>query len=151
VTDPGGPASSSLTIASFSVIEFQYAPDNRWFYAPQIEVIETSGVASATVTKMSFAIPGLGQSPLFSTSKCVAPGQQIALLHEVYGDFEFTIDNPTVGRASPGNATVNLTFVDPQGRGATITATGPIVPGQLPSSYSNPPLSWSCSSGEGTR
>lgn len=144
IQQPGNPA-SGIAVLSFTMIEFQYSGyPNRWFYAPQVEVIETSGTASATVTKVSFTLPGFGPVPSAFTHKCIAAGERRQLFAEVYGDFEFSIDNSSVGRALPGNTSAEIVFLDASGRQGVVSVSGPIVPGHLPSTYSNPPTTWPC-------
>jgi len=140
---------SGLDTAEFFVIEFKYPGSTTWSYAPQLTVRETSGRSTATVTKLVVVLPGLnpGTNPMppFDTSKCVAPGQTLSLLNEIYGDFELTFDRP--GSRASGTASIVTTFADPDGREGTTSATGPIVPGSLPTTYSGGSVRWPCASG----
>jgi len=135
---------ASLAITSFRMIEVQYPGYPGWYYAPEVEVRETSGLANAIVTRIAVAVPGVLGAPAYQTSKCVGAGTQMPLFREVYGDFELTIDHP--GARSPGGSgTAEITFEDAFGRQGKVTATGPVVAGGFPTTYSNPPTSWGCS------
>lgn len=141
---PEGPIVASLTVTSFRMIEVQYPGYPGWYYAPEIEVRETSGLANAIVTRIAVSVPGVLGAPAYQTSKCVGAGTQMLLFREVYGDFELTIDSP--GTRSPGGSgTAEITFEDAFGRQGKVTATGPVVAGGFPTTYSNPPTSWGCS------
>lgn len=132
----------SLAITSFTVIEYQYPGDPIWYYAPQIKVRETSSSGVATVVKMSVSVPGLGASPPFFTKRCIAAGQETELLHESYGDWEYSVFS-TTRRSTGGSATAELTFTDDRGRQAVVKADGAIVSGGPPLTYTGGG-SWPC-------
>jgi hypothetical protein len=136
-----------LGITSFSVVEYQYQPSDaaQWFYAPLVRVAETGGGGGATITEMSFNISSLPAAPPFRSSKCVGAGEERDLLNEVYGDYELSIEH-SGSRALPGQASALLSFTDSTGRTGTLTATGPIAPGGLPTTYTGG-LSWTCGGG----
>ena len=138
---PAGSPEATLTVASFTVFEYQYS-NGAWIYAPRLEVMETQGRSEAVVTQMMFTIPGLGRIPPYNTNKCVAPGEQRALLLEFYGDYEFEISGSA--RATGGSASVVVQYYDGAGRAGTLTASGPITPGQPPTTYSGGRPTWGC-------
>ena len=138
---PEGLPTSQLVATSFTVIEVPYG--SNWYYAPLVTVRETTGAGTATVTNMTFQIPGLGPSPSFRTSKCIKAGEERTLLNEIYGDFELTIDHPGI-RASASTATGTLMYVDGSGRRAELSLSGPIVAGTYPSTYSGGTGTWTC-------
>ena len=120
-----------LAIDSFSVLEVFY--QGRFFYAPQVHIKETTGAGGGDVLLADFQLPGFGKAPAYDRVRHVEAGASRALFREVYGDFEYTIDNGG-GQADPGPATANITVFDRSGRHA-LTVTGPIVPSGFPSTY----------------
>ena len=123
----------TLVIESFSMLEVQYSTSTRWFYAPQVRVRESTGRGTADVIQSDFTIPGLGAAPPYYRLRRVKAGESRDLFQEVYGDFELTIDG--AGRATAGLAELRLTVHDAAGY-HTLTATGPVVPGIFPTTYS---------------
>ena len=51
-----------LTVESFTMIEYQYPsdPSGQKYYAPQLQLAETRGLAGVSVREMVFSVPGLG-------------------------------------------------------------------------------------------
>jgi hypothetical protein len=136
--------SSLLVVESFWMIEFEYpSAPGRWFYAPQIRLREPGNASGAAVTGVDFDIPGFGGIPSCRTHVPVPAGTTIDLFQEVYGDFQYTIVQPG-GRAMGAVATAILTLGDGRGLAERVVVTGPIVPGELPTTYSSPTV-WSCS------
>jgi len=128
------PSPAVVAITSFSMIEFQYPGDSRWFYAPQILVTESGGKGSAEIHRLDFSIPGIPGIPATcSTGIYIAPGQSHNLVGELYGDWELAIFGSK--RAEPGEATAVVTYTDATGRRVALTARGPIVSGSLPTTY----------------
>ena len=123
-----------VVVDDFHVIEFQYpSAPGHWFYAPQLRLHDTTGVADAAVIRMAFEIPGFGgPSPACTTNRLVA-STPVDVFREMYGDYEFTIDKPGA-RATAGMATAIITLR--VGKSAImLTASGPVVPGSLPTTY----------------
>ena len=135
---PGG-----LRLEAASVIEFKYPGASLWSYAPQLRVAETTGVGGINVTGAQFTIPGFDGRPWScQTGKRVQPGQALDLLPEIYGDFPLTFDEN--GVRATGDVAVAISFVDDSGRAGTLTASVPIVPGGLPTTYTGGIGNWSC-------
>ena len=105
---PAGSPEATLTAVSFTVFEYQYG-NGPWTYAPRLEVMETQNKSEALVTQMTFTVSGLGRIPPYNTNKCVAPGEQRALLLEFYGDYELEISGST--RATGGSASVVVQYL----------------------------------------
>ena len=128
------PSPAVVAITSFSMIEFQYPGDSRWFYAPQVLVTESGGKGSAEIHRLDFSIPGMPGIPAAcSTGIYIGPGQSHNLIGELYGDWELTIFGSK--RAEPGEATAVVTYTDATGRRVALSARGPIVSGSLPTTY----------------
>lgn len=151
---PPGPPAAVLAVSSFSMIEFQDpAQPGRWHYAPQIRVTETAGRSAATITRMMFTLPGLGNPfPLCSPGTLVQPGESESLFVELNGDYEIVFDYNDGVRASAGDATAAIIYRDNAGRTDTLTVRGPVTAGNLPStntggnghSYFTPILPTTC-------
>lgn len=135
-----GTPGATLVVRSFTVVEYQYPglPD-RWSYGPEVEVEETGGVATATVIQVSLEIDGLGHAPPAFFRRCVGPGERRPLFRPIYGDFEMSIEGSH--RASGPNATIEITYIDPDGRQGSVRQTGPIVSGRLPDYDAQGPVS----------
>jgi Bacterial Ig-like domain len=128
------PSPAVLAITSFTMLEFKYPRDDRWYYAPQIVVAESGAKGGAEIRRLDFSIPGLGNiPPMCSTGIWIPPGGSESLVGEAYGDWEFTIFGSK--RAEPGEAAVMVTYLDMTGRRVTLTARGPVVAGSLPTTY----------------
>ena len=147
---PDGAPASSLVVTSFKVIEYQYlgSGDAGWYYAPRLEVKESSGRASAIVIKIDVVLSGYPQSPPEWTRMCIGPGVRVPLFYESYGDYDFAIGYRNGPRVTGDTATVVVTFEDTSGRQGTVTATGPIVPGALPTDGPPSPVFWPCQSSD---
>lgn len=137
---PAGP-SGALRIAVASMIEFQYPGFAGFYYAPQIQVAETTGNAAVTVTGAQFSIPG-HTTWLCGTDQRVEAGEVRELLPELYGDYPLTFDN---GGRSSGEVSIVVSFADQAGQSTSLTARVPITPGALPATYTGGRGgSWSC-------
>lgn len=130
---PGGDTSSALRIVDFRMVEFTYVSlPSQFFYAPQVSVMTTG--LNVTVLTIVLDVPGIGRPPTIGCGGLIAPGAARDLNGEVYGDYTFTVDSP--GKAATGApATVILTFIDAEGNAGTVSASGPIVRGNLPTTY----------------
>lgn len=128
----GSTTVKGLTV-NLAFVEFQYSPGPRWFYAPLVHLSADPGAAAA-LTSFNFAIPGLGATAGFCTQVPVEGGKPVDLFREIYGDYELTLDDPG-HRATSSTGTGTFTFVDASGQSTTVNATGPIVPGSLPTTY----------------
>jgi len=134
ITAPGTLTGKAIDV-SVSFVEFQYNPDQRWFYAPQIHV-DAGPQSAATLTGFSLTIPGLPGTMKFCGALQVPGGTQFDLFHEVYGDYELTIDNPG-HRATEASGTATINLTDESGVATTRSLSAPIIPGRLPTTYSS--------------
>jgi hypothetical protein len=130
---PSGSLIGKAVDISVSFVEFQYSPGTRWFYAPQIHV-DAGADSSQTLTSFGFSIPGLGPSVRYCGSVPLPPGMEFDLFGELYGDYEFTIDE-TGHRATGSSGTATIGLRDPKGVETSVEVSGPIVPGHLPTTY----------------
>jgi hypothetical protein len=124
-----------VVVDDFHVVEFQY-PSNpgQWYYAPLIRLRDTTGVATAAVIRTVFEIPGFeGHSPPCNGVR-VLTSTPFDVFREIYGDYELTIDVPGA-RAASGVATAYITMRIGQSDAIVLKATGPVVPGSLPTTY----------------
>jgi len=124
-----------LSVVDFRVLEIQYPTHPGWyFYAPQLRLAETSGLGPIDVLRMGIVIPGL-PSPIPSVCASIRlePGSERDIFVESYGDFQITFDAPG-HRATGANATATLQYATAAGR-QSLTLSGPIVPGDLPTTY----------------
>ena len=129
----------TLNVESFVVVEFEYPGRPGWFYAPQMRVSSPADGGGVIVTEMDLRVPGLGPAPPFiGVCKPVPSGSIVDLIPEVYGDYEYTIDQSGV-RAVAGDATLVITFRDGLGTVTTLNVRGPVVPGELPKTHSSGP------------
>ena len=135
-----GPSDAVLTVESFTMIEYQYPSDSsgQKYYAPQLQLAETRGLAGVSVREMVFSVPGLGSTaPICSTGTAVAAGQSEAMFGIAYGEYEISFEFPG-RRAGPGQATVSIIYRDEGHRTDTLMASAPITLGGLPSvSFAN--------------
>jgi hypothetical protein len=99
------------------------------------------------VLTLSVLIPGLGGASPFSCGANIGETPR-ELNGEVYGDWTFEIDG--AGRASAGEASLALTFVDDLGTMSTIELRGPIESGSLPTTYSGGANGGACFHGYGS-
>ena len=138
------PSGSAIVIDEFTVVEFQYpSAPGRWFYAPLVKVRETKLGMGAAIVAYDFIIPGLGSAPACNTYRPVGPGASLDLFREVYGDYGYTIDHGTV-RATGQTATALISVVDGSSAPYLVTATGPIISGSLPTTYTGGTVNWAC-------
>lgn len=139
-----GSSGAILVVESFTVIEFQYpSQPNHWHYAPLVRVRETGAGGAVAITGYDFIIPGLGRSPACATYRRVDRGATLDLFREVYGDYGFTIAQAGA-RATGAPATALITIRDGNGPETTLTVTGPIVSGSLPTTYTGGTVDWRC-------
>ncbi|MFI5310416.1 MAG: Ig-like domain-containing protein [Gemmatimonadales bacterium] len=128
------PVASVLAIESFSAIEYKYDSNLLWWYTPQIRVRETSGRGSVEIVRLEATIPGVGSTgPICSTGMHVGPDSSRSLVNELYGDWEFAMSSAS--RATAGEATTTIWYRDETGRSASLSASGAVVPGALPTTY----------------
>lgn len=125
------PLAGTLEVEAFSVIEYQYPGEAGWHYAPRMRVGSPAGGAGVIVTRIEFAMPGLGRSPALCAAEHVASGQSRNLFSESYGDYDVSLDSPGK-RATPGDATATVTYKDSLGTEASQVVHGAVVPGGLP-------------------
>lgn len=120
-----------MVVEDFHVVEFQYPSEpGRWYYAPQIRLRNTTGVAAAVV-RLEFEIPGFARL-LPCTEVRPVTSSPFDVLRELYGDYELSFDSGT--RASTGVATVILTMRIGE-EAVLLLRTGPVVPGSLPTTF----------------
>jgi hypothetical protein len=89
------------------------------------------------VVKIIFHVPGL-EDPIpgaCSTGVPVPAGGATDMFAEMYGDFEFAMFNSDGARGTGEDATATVTYRDNVGRFSSITVTGPVLPGHLPTVY----------------
>lgn len=130
----------SLAVLAFEVIEYKYRGGGdgaeQWYYAPQIRVVETSGLGSVRVITLEVSIPELGGAP--STVRFlgvrVRPGQSRELIGERFGEYEVAYFANGL-RAARGTARALVTYVDQDGHSRAIRALGPVTPGAMPTTY----------------
>jgi hypothetical protein len=122
---------ASLTIASFVIVKFHYPsdPSQRWYYAPLLTVKETSGLGTATITKIAFSI---GWS-FCVTGRQVAAGQTLQVFQEIYGDYPLEFDGGDLDTLQ--NMFVTVSYTDATGQANSISAIGSFVYGDLPTTY----------------
>ncbi len=145
---PSEPAlSDRLRIESFRVVELALEDVStagvRWFYAPLLVVSDRSG-AGAHVYGVRVFVPGIGQMACWSF-RAVQTAGGAPLFHETYGDYELTLDRPGY-RAVPGDATAVVYFLDDRGVSGKAMASGPVVAGGYPKTYTGGPIEgpWQC-------
>jgi len=144
VADLSAPSGAVLVVDSFSVIEFQYpSAPNQWYYAPLVRVRETGLGGAVAVIGYDFIIPGFGQAPPCATYRPVGRGATLDLFREVYGDYGYTLYSGGA-RATGTVATALITVRDGSGPPATLTVTGPIISGALPTTYTGGAVEWRC-------
>lgn len=135
--------SVAVTIQDFRMIEFQYSPEGRYHYAPQVRVA-VSG-AAVHVLRMEFMMPPESTETMSvcAAAHWVAPGTASELFREVYGDYSITFDFNGGARVNARTVALKLYYVAQDGV-RTVTATGPVVAGGLPTTYSGGiwDLSW---------
>jgi len=140
VDDDPDPArlAATLTVLSFVVIEYTEGadPPSQWYYAPQIRVAETSGAGWVTVERVDLGIGGSGAPPptVAFSDMAVGPGQSRDLFGELYGDYEFSYYE--IGLHTHFcDVAATITYRDATGHTRTLTAHGPVVPGERPSTW----------------
>ena len=144
VSNLSAPSGAVLLVESFSVVEFQYptVPDH-WYYAPLLRMRETGLGDAAAVIGYEFDIPGIGQSPPCATYRRVGRGATLDLFREVYGDYGYSLYKPGA-RATGTVATALITVRDGSSPPTTLTVTGPIISGSLPTTYTGGTVEWRC-------
>lgn len=121
--------------ASFSIIEYQDPSSGTWYYAPQVQLTETSGRGALFVPKLSFSISGLGAMPAVCISNLwVDPGGGVQVFREVYGDYQIVMDQAGY-RATSGTSGMRVVYRDTGGHVDSLDVDGPIVPGSRPTTY----------------
>jgi hypothetical protein len=125
------PVPGTLAIESFSVVE--YGSPNWLSYAPLIRVRAPEG--AVTVIRLQFVIPGIGATSA-CTNKRVEGSESRDLFREVYGDYEYSIAFGQAGvRATGEPVKGTITYRDDTGAIGVLQAEAPVVPGQLPTTY----------------
>lgn len=143
--------SSIAAVDSFSVIEYRYAEDSYWYYAPQLRISSPAGQSDIQILGFEMlTIPGL-ESPFPSSGACnmvVHSGESFDLFGSAYGDFELAFYARDGHRSTGGITTAQLTYKDASGQHYKADLRGPIVPGELPSTPSDHPgyWGWGCTS-----
>jgi hypothetical protein len=129
----------ALVVQRFFMTEFQYASaPGQWFYAPQVEATAAPG-RTVFISTLIFSIPGLEDPiPGWGCGAYLAAGKVVELNGEVYGDWAVTFDD-TGHQATGADATARITYTDDSGVMATVTLHGPIVRGNLPTTYGGDP------------
>jgi len=128
-----------LVVNSFTVLEVQYSAEpGYWYYAPQLEVTDTSVLGGTRIVGFEMvSIPGI-PSPLpksWYVGGQPAVGTPLQLFPEIYGDFPLTFDAFDGHRSTGGEAEARLIIRDGSGHyhGQPLRAT--ITPGEFPGTY----------------
>jgi len=135
-----GPTQVGALKLNASFVEFQLGGTSAWFYAPRLQVTETSGVGGFEVTGLKFSVPGNNMPLDCPISARVRPGQTVDLAYEMWSAFPMRFAN---GDHAPGAFGVVLSFIDDSGRRDSITLTLPTTPGPVPTPYATG-LTFSC-------
>lgn len=133
------PAPSSVVspvVIAFRMLEFHYddAP-NFWSYAPDIVLVDSTGRGGSAIVAASFDLPGLGSSVTCVMDRAVG-SDPFQVFHEKYGDFELTLESG-LQRASGSEAVAHITLRIPGPAALKLDVRGPIVPGSVPTTYSD--------------
>jgi hypothetical protein len=126
---------SELIVLDFHVIEYQYPGDPRWEYAPMLQVQVVNGGYGVDVLRLDVAIPGLDPAPGFCGSIRLTDLQPHQLNYEVYGDWMISEDESGHRATAGQSATAVISYVTDDGA-QSLTVTGPVVAGALPTTYS---------------
>ena len=129
-----------IIVRSFVMLEV-----DGWSYTPQIVVADAPGGTGLHIIGFELlTLPGL-PSPfprIWASGLEVPPGQDVSLVGEMYGDWEFGFYGRESQRSDGGMATARLTYRDDTGHIYAARLEGPIVPGALPTTYSGHCSHW---------
>jgi hypothetical protein len=124
-----------VAAASFSMLEL--GTEGNWWYAPQVTLTETSGRGPIHVMAVMFIVPGV--APETGIGICfddlqVPAGGSVEVFHEIYGDYQVALDH-RLDRVTSATATMRVYSRDGIGRLDSLDVVGPIVPGDMPRTY----------------
>lgn len=139
----------ALIVQQFYMTEYQYpSQPGHWYYAPQLRVVAAPG-RTADIGLLALSVPGLPDPiPPFACNAHITTAAR-DLNGEVYGDWTMSVDSPG-SRATGADGTAKVTYTDDAGVTRTITITGPIVSGSLPTTYSGGSNGGACFHGYGS-
>jgi len=129
-----------IVVREFTLIEFS-SYDGGPYYAPQLVVADTAGGAGLRIVGFQMLdLPGVyAPGPrAHAVGISVPPNQDIPLFWEIYGDWSLTFGDG-VHRATGATARARLTYRDSSGHLYANTIEGPIVSGDLPTTYTGGP------------
>ena len=118
---------------------------NQWYYAPQLEITDTSVLGGSRVVGFDLIlIPGLA-SP-FPKSWYVGvqptPGESRQLFPEIYSDYPLTFFASDGHRSTGGEAVARLIVRDGSGRYHAQPLRATITPGGFPGTYTGGCGAW---------
>jgi hypothetical protein len=151
IAPPSAPPIASVggfEVESFSMVEFQYpSAPGRWFYAPLMRVRARDDGNGAAITLLDFEISGFGSLPVCNAFIHIGPGGAKDLFLEIYGDYQLAFFHRDGTRATGTSAQVVINVRDGAGIKRSLTVTGPIVSGALPTTYTGRNPEWLCQFG----
>ena len=113
--------------------------NNTWvWYAPLVRLSETGGLGGADIVKMSF---NNMKTAICNPGFHVGALQTMDLFNEIYGDYAFEI---SFGVTPMAAREVSLTIIyrDDAARLDSLTVVGPVIPGDLPTTYTGGTATW---------
>jgi hypothetical protein len=146
-TLPQGNGPAQLSVVSFEMLELSrsddYSDSPYYFYAPQLRVAERAGLSAAYIIRARFEMPGgWGQMGAACSHAVVAAGGSSELFPEAYGDLSLSFSSGDGLRALAGEAKATIVYGDYRGAVDSLTVSGPIVPGSLPTTYTATDGTW---------
>jgi len=130
---------SWLMVNSFTVLEIQYPGEpDYWYYAPQLEVTDTSVLGGSRVVGFRMStIPGLPSPFPDSWYRGAQPADGAArqLFREIYGDFPLSFFAGDGHRSTGGTAEARLLVLDGGGHYHMQAITATVMPGEFPNTY----------------
>lgn len=113
-------------------VEFQIVSVDDGWNAPLITVSAPSESSGFTVHAVRFELPSGRSVQLCGVHRRIPPGESVVLFREVYGDYELEFG----GNPGTGEAKAIILLTDGSGAPGTVIATGPVVKGSAPTTYS---------------
>ena len=137
-------APTRMRIESFAVGEYQYANSAAWFYVPLVRLAASDGAGVAKLTRFDLSIPGMGAFGGTCGVRSLAAGESADLITELYGSWQVEYGGTPGERAiMGGTASLTVTVVDGRGEQQRLSASGLVVPGAQPATYSGGVGTWS--------
>ena len=129
VTAYADPPETDRMNLTFSVVELGSPSGDDWSYAPLLRV--TSHL-ELEIVAMRVTIPGAASISLCGASRRVEAEQQLDLFPEIYGDYALVAESR---QRATGPALVTVYAKDVSGALFKANASGAIVPGGMPPTY----------------